>query len=163
MMKELLAQYKYRGNERLRGLMGHMLLHAYALHQAAVPDPNAVQVITYVPLSGERLLERGFNQAQQMAEDLGIAVKLPVIPLINRTKHTGKQSFKSRDGRLEDLQDVFAVDPTYASRLHKISRDQQIHLLIVDDVYTTGSTLNQCAKAVTSVLNVKVFGICWSR
>ncbi|UQZ84401.1 DNA utilization protein GntX [Paenibacillus konkukensis] len=168
LMKEWLAMYKYRGHEKLRELLGRMLLHAYHLHKTAAfpgsPSKGARELITYVPLSGERRLERGFNQAQQLAEDLGGSLSIPVIPLLVRVRHTAKQSFKTRGDRLDDLQGVFALLPESQKALQDLLHFSDITLYIVDDVYTTGSTLNECARTVKAELpNVAVYGIGWAR
>lgn len=163
-MKEWLAVYKYRGRETMRQVIGPMLLHAYHLHGKEEPCPvSAQEMITFVPLSEERLSERGFNQAEQMAAELGRLTRLPVIPLLKRMTHTGKQSFKARMQRLDDLKGVFALDPRGLSQVHAATRDGPVRLYIVDDVYTTGSTLNECARTIRSQIEAQVCGICWAR
>lgn len=163
-MKEWLALYKYRGRETMRQVIGPMLLHAYHLHGKEEPCPDFVQeMITFVPLSEERLSERGFNQAEQMAAELGKLTRLPVLPLLKRTAHTGKQSFKARMQRIDDLKGVFALEPRGVSRLQALIRGGPVRLYIVDDVYTTGSTLNECARTIRSQIEVQVCGLCWAR
>ena len=81
-MKELLARYKYRGDERLKTVLGHMLVHSYHLLQMDkdtlnVRSDSVQELITFVPVSERRMLERGFNQAEQMAVELGRRVRLP--------------------------------------------------------------------------------------
>jgi len=167
LMKEWLALFKYRGHEKLRQLIGAMLLHAYHLHRVNHVDVDQSvcrELITYVPLSNDRLHERGFNQAQQLAEELGVRTGIPVIPMLERVRHTDKQSFKTRGDRLEDLQGVFAVRPDLRDDLLELTAYSQIKLYMIDDVYTTGSTLNECAKAVRNELQgIHVYGISWAR
>ncbi|MBD0384187.1 ComF family protein [Paenibacillus sedimenti] len=168
-MKELLARYKYRGDERLKSVIGHMMVHAYGLLQAD-DGPNGskkiandtLELFTYVPISERRLLERGFNQAEQMAVELGRRVGLPVMPLLLRSKHTDKQSFKKRSERLGDLQHVFEVSTSCAELVKSTSRSSFI-IYVVDDVYTTGSTMNQCAKVLKESFPAEVFGLTWAR
>jgi competence protein ComFC len=165
-MKELLARYKYRGDERLQQVMGSMLSHAFRLLQASQGDvhvkSNAVErILTYVPVSERRLLERGFNQAEQMARELGRVARLPVIPLLQRARHTEKQSFKSRNERLGDLQHVFEINEAGLVQVNIPAKHVQIYL--IDDVYTTGSTMNQCAKVLKDHLEAEIFGLTWAR
>lgn len=159
-MKELLALYKYRGDEKLKLLLGRMLVQAYRLF----PEGIRFDVMTYVPLSRDRYAERGFNQAEQTARVLSAQVKVPVAPLLVRMRHTDKQSFKSRQERLQDLKGVFTVDSDRAARLKRHFGSGKIRIVIVDDVYTTGSTLNQCAAAIREALpQSEVYGLCWAR
>ncbi|WP_173225216.1 ComF family protein [Paenibacillus alba] len=162
-MKELLARYKYRRDERLKTVIGRMLVHAYHLSQLEQPksgsDP-AQKIITFVPVSERRMLERGFNQADQMATELGRRIGVPVIPLLNRSKHTDKQSIKKRNERLDDLEHVFEID---LSRLDIRCSTTALHIYLVDDVYTTGSTMNQCAKVLKAHFSAEVVGLTWAR
>ncbi|WNR44687.1 ComF family protein [Paenibacillus roseipurpureus] len=165
-MKELLARYKYRGDERLKAVLGHMLVHAFQLLQGERKVVGAEQVrefITYVPVSERRMQERGFNQAEQMAVELGRRVGVPVVSLLRRAKHTDKQSFKKRNERIDDLAHVFEVNA--AGQLELSSQGATILLYIVDDVYTTGSTMNQCALTIKDILsvNVEIVGLTWAR
>jgi competence protein ComFC len=166
-MKEWLANYKYRGRETLRKLLGVMLLHAYHLHKKEAPDSPVSstykELLTYVPLSEKRLLEWGFNQAQQLAEELGGLVGIPVIPLLERVRRTDKQSFKTRGDRLDNLQGVFAIMPSAQKALQEMSARSLVRVYIIDDVYTTGSTLDECAKVIKMQLNLSVCGISWAR
>ncbi|MCZ8523316.1 MULTISPECIES: ComF family protein [Paenibacillus] len=163
-MKEWLALYKYRGKESLRELLGHMLLHAYQLHRQAEEAP-ATEILSFVPLSRERYDERGFNQAAQLAMELGRLTGLPVLPLLRRTRHTGKMSFKSRQDRLQDLQGVFGAEPEGAEWLRQAGRHRPLRVYLIDDVYTTGSTLNECARTIREavITPVDVCGISWAR
>ncbi|MEK3911946.1 ComF family protein [Paenibacillus sp. FSL H7-0331] len=167
LMKEWLGIFKYRGHEKLRALLGKMLLHAYHMHHRQTDPQSAagsyVELLTYVPLSERRLAERGFNQAEQLTEELGRLTGIPVIGLLERVRHTDKQSFKTRGDRLADLQGVFALNPAVRSSLQMMAARKAVRLYVIDDVYTTGSTLSECAKVITMELDVAVYGISWAR
>jgi competence protein ComFC len=159
-MRELLALYKYRGDERLQVMLGRMLVHAYRLF----PDGTMIDLLTYVPLGKERYEERGFNQAEQLARVLAEEIRKPVLPLLRRLKNTGKMSLKSRQERLEGMTDVFAVDPERVARIRRFSAGRAVRIAIVDDVYTTGSTLNHCASVIREAIpEAQVYGLCWAR
>lgn len=163
-MKQLLARYKYRGDERLQRLVTAMLLQAYNHYiRAKIPPAGKFDCITYVPLSPDRLQERGFNQAEQMAVGLGERVNLPVVSLLSRVRNTGKQSFKKRSDRLSDLSGAFALNPVGINWLKERVIGRPARVLVVDDIYTTGSTLNQCAYVITQSVEADVFGLCWAR
>lgn len=163
-MRELLARYKYRGDERLQQLLGRMLVHAYRQY---VPLPRKRPVfdcITYVPISEDRYAERGFNQARQMAGVLAEQVRLPVVSLLTRQRHTDKQSQVSREERFANLQGAFAVVPGSLARLQAQAGREKLRILLVDDVYTTGSTMNRCAFELRRELPAtQVYGLCWAR
>lgn len=168
LMKEWLARYKYRGSEKLEPVFFEMMGYAYRLllEELKQRGVNSRQtVITYVPLSEKRLGERGFNQAERMAARLCNDKSLPLFPLLERTRHTEKQSYKSRKERIESLEGAFAVTTDGLLRLRKMTARRSVNVVLVDDVYTTGSTLNRCAAEIKNAGGdaVSVFGITWFR
>jgi competence protein ComFC len=157
-MRTWLARYKYRGDESLLPLFIEMLRYPFEKLKLELPTSRKkFDFITYIPLSEERLGERGFNQAQQLAVGIGKACGIPVIPLLKRVFHTGKQSYKTRQQRINDLHHVFIYhDPG-------ILVSEQLHILIIDDVYTTGSTMNHCASVIREQTNAQIYGLTWAR
>ncbi|RAW15727.1 ComF family protein [Paenibacillus taichungensis] len=152
--------------------------------------------MTYVPVSNERLAERGFNQAERLAAGLAAAVRLPVVDLLQRRINTTKQSFKTRGERIQTMQDAFAMQSDGLELIHDLyqansqfahkdmrsqpatnsyaigkgvsshfrlapqsSQTSPIRLLIIDDIYTTGSTLDACGQVILnagSSLNIPI-------
>lgn len=145
-MKDLLALYKYRGSQSLEPLMAAMLAFAYERIRGELPGraPGlpAFDAVTAVPLASERLEDRGFNQAESMARTLAEWYGIPYVSLLRRVRNTEKQSLKSRRGRLADMKGSFALCGE-AARLTPLTR-----ILLVDDIYTTGSTVNECARTI---------------
>ncbi|ETT38993.1 amidophosphoribosyltransferase-like protein [Paenibacillus sp. FSL R5-808] len=197
-MREWLAQYKYRGNERYAPLLAEMLLRAYALlhretnihlHKRGLKNPRAeswnIHAITSVPVSEERLRERGFNQAEVLAHGLAFRIKLPYVRLLERKRHTDKQSFKSRMDRLKDMEGVFGAVQHVPDVLGAINRQAAnripspagtshsrmkgpFRILLVDDIYTTGSTINACAEVLRSYeanlgMPIEIYSLTWAR
>ncbi|OZB93346.1 hypothetical protein CJP46_20250 [Paenibacillus sp. XY044] len=284
-MREWLAQYKYRGHEKYADLLVHMLSRAYlqmqeelsrlmlglnhgvpqrgSLSSIGIPtsSPNSIlargsaaspgrsiqsssptfrlsdasigffstfilkagsvlhevpffnrlressdqtiwkpDVITYVPVSGVRLKERGFNQAEVLARGLGSKQRIPVMPLLVRREHTAKQSYKTRQERIDSMNNVFAgyeeglaavlslyksrygmpsyvshsnsVVTRHESRGHAITAQnapQPLQILLIDDIYTTGSTINACAEVLRDALYrglglaAEVYSLTWAR
>jgi competence protein ComFC len=167
-MKEWLAQYKYRKNERLTALFHQMLRFPYERLKAELAwQDRTIHAVTYIPLSEERMEERGFNQSEQLARGIAELDQLPVIPLMSRTRHTNKQSYKTRAERLLDLQGAFIILPHGLAKLMPLYSEttgfQKLNILLVDDVYTTGSTLNQCAKVIASAAPANIYGLTWAR
>lgn len=121
--KELIALFKYRGD--------YILVNAFAVILKPKLDALSPDLIVPIPLSQERLYERGFNQSEALIISLG---KEP-IPLLTR-KHTEKQSKKSRSDRIH-LPQVF--------QMAKQTNISCKNILLIDDIYTTGSTLRHAA------------------
>lgn len=158
MMKDLLALYKYRGNEQLQELLGELLHQAYRLHYAGL----SVDAITYVPLHPQREKERGFNQSRQLAEGLGRKLSFPVRELLVRNQETDKQSMKTRRERIHALRGVFAAAPLpahFARARQEAGVGDQVErqVLLIDDVYTTGSTVNECARVLMELGYEKIY------
>ncbi len=101
-------------------------------------NPNLIEevdCIIPVPLHKKRLAERGFNQAELIANILGKQIHKPVKNVLQRIRHTTHQSKLSRKKRLQNVIGAFDIDFIPPARV-----------LLVDDVYTTGSTMGECAK-----------------
>ena len=94
---------------------------------------------TFVPLSRKRELERGYNQAELLAREIGKRLEIPAMPLLRRSRKTKVQSRLKAEERAENLIDAFAV-------MHKEQAMRGQRILLVDDVATTGTTILQCAK-----------------
>lgn len=157
-MKDWLSRYKYHGDERLAFLLSWMLEFAYEqLCMALAQHQVKIHALTYVPLSEVRSRERTFNQAERLARLLGQRLQLPVLSLLHRKRHTKRQSHKKRSDRLHDLEQAF----TTLSSVQSLSKG--LNIAIIDDVYTTGSTLHHCAKELKRHASVNIFSLTWAR
>jgi len=188
LMKDWLALYKYRGHEGVEAVLAAMLAFAYErLLEAALPNSRTTpsfHAITAVPLAPERLQERGFNQAERLALRLSRWYGLNYSPMLQRLRHTEKQSLKTRRSRVVDMRGNFSAaipaigpsaDPTTVLPADSaagptaalFSRTALSRIIIVDDIYTTGSTLDECARvlqqAVPTALPPEVYGLLWAR
>ena len=170
-MRELLARYKYRGSEKLAPLMAAMLAFAYEQLVRAAPT-CAPHAITAVPLARERQEERGFNQAEQMARTVAAWYGIPYVPLLQRSRHTQKQSLKNRRSRLQDMKGAFTLTSIQRLQALRSHQPQPLRILLADDIYTTGSTMNECAATLQTSGSVDrgdpsrdpvVYGMLWAR
>ncbi|MEK5478259.1 ComF family protein [Paenibacillus sp. FSL R5-0407] len=200
MMREWLAQYKFRGNEALGSVLARMTGAAAKRLVKEMGEKTGTarfnfDAVTYVPVSTDRMMERGFNQARNLAVEAANVLGAPLMELLIRSKHTEKQSFKSRWQRLRDLNGVFLPAPEaegllYAALSCRTSRGRgmfplsifasgknefgnaypsaPIRLLLIDDVYTTGSTVDSCAvilQETCALLGrpVEIYSLTWAR
>lgn len=98
-----------------------------------------IDLITSVPLHPKKLKERGFNQSSLIADILSRNLNIEVNNfLLIRTKNTRPQKDLSDLERILNVRDVFSINKKYTF-IHK-------NILIIDDIYTTGNTINNCAK-----------------
>jgi ComF family protein len=100
-------------------------------------------VVTSVPAHRAHRLDRGFDLAEQLARRLARDAGLTYAPLLRRTRHGARQSGLARAARAANVHHAFALrQPGFGvgTRLKRV--------IIVDDVYTTGETLSQCAEAL---------------
>lgn len=123
-LKEVVAKFKFRGDYVLAKVFAEFFKEELKRHDTDLFVP--------IPLSEERLYERGFNQAEALIMESGLSPS----PILTRF-HSEKQSKKTRSERIH-LPQVFQVSPDTHLSGKKI--------LLIDDIYTTGSTLRHAAK-----------------
>ncbi|QJC53782.1 ComF family protein [Paenibacillus albicereus] len=188
-MRQLLARYKYRGEEALQPWLAEMLLPAYhalaeelrladrlpgrvsdRLGRDGRSEAQPFDLVTSVPISRQRLEERGFNQAERLAASLAVRAGVTSRPLLERKEERGKMSAKTRRERLLAAEGLFGAAPEAAGILRLLAardpeRRRPLRLLIVDDIYTTGSTMDHCALALQRCSHVPVdlYGLTWAR
>lgn len=141
----ILHQIKYHGNERLAILMGQQLGRLLAANSLF----DSVDMIIPVPLHPRKIRYRGYNQSLLICKGIVKEFTRPISDNnLIRTRHTETQTRKNREERLENMKDVFALlDP---------SQLQGKHILLVDDVLTTGATTEACWTALKKVEGLKI-------
>ena len=136
-MRDLIHGFKYADRHDARRLFGRWLAHAGA---ELLPG---IDVIIPVPLARGRLLRRQYNQAAVLAQELGRRSTVRFDPLIlERTRATRAQVGLSHDERRRNVRGAFRVAPSRADRI------ANRNLLLVDDVITTGATVEACARTL---------------
>lgn len=109
-------------------------------------------IITFVPLHRIRKNERGFNQAEEIAKHLSERHNIPIQKLIKRVRNTRPQTETAKKERKSNLLNAFILEKNCVVKNKTI--------LILDDVYTSGATLSECAKILKKHGAKKVIGIC---
>jgi ComF family protein len=133
-LKDAIVLFKYRRKVSLASALGDLLCTASSL----LPE---VDVVMPVPLHPKRLREREFNQSLLLADRLGRTLHRPVSYRdLVRVRPTVPQTELSRRSRLKNLRKAFLVPAP--------ERVRQKRILLIDDVLTTGATVNECAKTL---------------
>lgn len=144
-LQHLLHNFKYKGRKEI----GEMLGRRFGQALARSPQFTGVDLIVPVPLHRRKKLERGYNQSEMFARGLSEQMRRPMLKNgLLRVVYTSTQTKKSKLERLENVADAFVVNAPAAM--------QGRHVLIVDDVLTTGSTLEACAHQILEVRGTSV-------
>ncbi len=144
-VQQLVHQLKYKGQQHVGIRLGN--LYGYELRDNN--DFNTVDLIVPVPLHAKKLRKRGYNQSLCFAEGLSESMRLPVdSTVLCRSAASETQTKKSRFTRWKNVEHIFYTQNELLL-MHK-------HILLVDDVITTGATLEACAQALLKVEGVKV-------
>jgi ComF family protein len=144
-VQRLIHQLKYNGRKDIGVKLGRQ----YGQDLRVSPFFQTIQLIIPVPLHTKRLKKRGYNQSEQFAIGLGETMKIPVNPcIISRKKATETQTNKSRFERWQNVAEVFEVK-------NSVSLEMK-HILLVDDVITTGATIESCILTLASIHGIKI-------
>jgi ComF family protein len=144
-VQRLIHQLKYKG----RRDVGIWLGEEYGRVLRNSPFFTGIDLIIPVPLHKKRLMQRGYNQSDQFATGLSKTMQLPVEnKLLVRNRATGTQTRKGRYDRWKNVEDLFSVV--------RPERITGMHILLVDDVITTGATLESCIATLRSAPGVRV-------
>jgi len=124
------------GHERA---VARFLSQRLAAYFNTVEPFGDVETITYVPMSRRDRRKRGFNQAQLLANGLGRQVGIPICKTLAKVRATSPQAALSARERRSNLRGAF-----------QLIRSGTEKVLLVDDIYTTGSTVQECARTLKS-------------
>jgi ComF family protein len=150
-VRAALHAFKYGGERRLAGPLAAALA---ARWQAA---GRAGDLITWVPVHPRRRRDRGFDQAEELARRLALALGWPVAPTVSRVAATTAQHGLGQRERLANLAGAFTVPPS--ARAAVAGRWP----VLVDDIVTTGATLSACATALRAAGAIGVSAIAVAR
>ncbi len=151
-MKRSVTEFKYGGRKEYAGFYVHHMAGRYGERLLR----HGVTALVPVPVSGKRKRSRGFNQAELLAGRLADRLGIPAIPLLKRVKNTKPQSGLSKKERKHNLQGAFAWNAREADRWEVLPGA----VVLIDDIYTTGSTLTACAEVLRENGIKAVYGLC---
>ena len=132
-LRNAIHQFKYRGGLMFAKPLGQLL----AEHGSRLLTVEAIDLIVPVPLHRRRLRQRGYNQSLELARHVGACWTIPVAPeWLVRNRETPQQTALSRQERDRNMRGAFAWNgPSLGDK----------RVVLIDDVYTSGATANECA------------------
>lgn len=147
-LKELIHLLKFYKKKRIADLLFKFIIDNIEEDYLNWPD-----VIVPVPLSKKVLNERGFNQTEIIGKKIAQYKNKPFLNVVKKIKETLPQNKLGRNERLKNLNGAFETDVSF--------KDKKV--LIVDDVYTTGATMNEMAKVILEKGALEVKGLAIAR
>ncbi|MFV8363174.1 ComF family protein [Flavobacterium sp. ZT3P35] len=148
-VQELIHNLKYKGHEEIGAILGEW----YAEDLKTIALLHTADEIIPVPLHPRKLKERGYNQVTTFGKSLSASLKIDYNDsLLKRNVYSKTQSKKNLLGRTEGIETIFNVTFT--------EKDHNKHFLLIDDVITTGATLEACSRALLQIPGAKISVVC---
>lgn len=148
-VQELIHNLKYKGHEEIGTVLGNW----YAEDLKEIQFKICFDAVIPVPLHKRKFKERGYNQVTTFGKAIASGLNVPFEDnVLIRKLYTKTQSKKNLLGRSENINNIFDVtfDETHHGK----------HFLIVDDVFTTGATMESCARALLKIPGAKISVLC---
>lgn len=144
--RNTLHEFKFRNRTALAQPLGFLMAGT------AREFPNAFSAVVFVPLHKSGRRKRGYDQCQLLAEAVAWELRLPVMDALEKVRQTQTQHELSAEAREKNVAGAYAL---------KKNRDVSgQHLLLIDDIVTTGNTLSQCAQALFAAGARSVCALC---
>ena len=148
-VQQLIHNLKYKGHEEIGSIVGEW----YSEDLSRMEFIQTVDEIIPVPLHPRKLKERGYNQVTVFGKALSSSLNLTYNDsLLIRNIYSKTQSKKNLLGRTEGIETIFDVSFS--------ERDHNKHFLLIDDVITTGSTLEACSRALLKIPGARISIVC---
>lgn len=146
-MKEMIHNFKYNSVLEFKDI--------FSKEMAVKIKKSQFDIITFTPLHPKRFSQRGYNQAEVLAKEVSSKTKIPCQNLLLKTRNTKRQVGLIGQKRRKNLKDVF--------RARKGIDISKKRIIIVDDVTTTGTTLNECARVLKTAGAKEIWGLVIAR
>lgn len=144
-VQHILHSLKYKGNKEIGAFLGEM----YGTQLLKSAYFQSIDCIIPIPLHPKKFKTRGYNQSEWIAKGLSKSMAVPYLTdVLKRAEFTDTQTKKSRFGRWENVKDVFVVD--------SVEQIAGKHILICDDVLTTGATMEAAITKLLQVPDVRI-------
>jgi ComF family protein len=147
-LREAIQAFKYKRRSCLGSELGELMISSYQKHFPGI----TIDTLVPVPLHRRQSTKRQYNQAEVLAGNLGRAAGLPVFPkILARTRETRPQFALNKQERAENIRNAFQVKDR--------TRLPGARVLVIDDICTTGSTINECARVLKQAGAAEVHGL----
>lgn len=144
-LQKLMQQLKYKGRQEIGALLANWIAHDANFHPLLKP----IQAVVPVPLHPKKLRIRGYNQLTRFGQTLSDVLGYEFVPQVLRRVWVGKtQTTKDRFERFNNTETQFELSACDAL--------EEKHILLIDDVITTGATITACVHQLLRVKNAKV-------
>lgn len=140
--KQLIYQMKFANKSYIAKTLGALMADEY------LNDDMGCEIITFVPMSEGEKKKRGFNQSELIAYEVGRRLNMPVLPALEKIKDTPSQKEMTGTQRAQNLKSAFVC-------VYDVVKDRK--MLLIDDVFTTGATANECSNVL---LKAKARSVC---
>ena len=145
LVQELMVQLKYKGNPDVGLFLGRMMAHS--IHNSG--RFNDIDILIPLPLNPKKQFKRGYNQAELICNGIKEVSGLPVLTnTVVRKQFTESQTTQNRIARWMNMEGIFEVNSVDALK--------NKHILLVDDVITTGATLESCGSHILAVSGTRL-------
>lgn len=142
--QELLHNLKYKGQQHISSFFGKWLGAELAIHT----DYQNIEMVIPVPLHKQKLKKRGYNQVEGFGFEIAKALQVPYVDtILTKESKTDSQVFKQRFLRFQ-TEEIFKIKHPH------LINDK--HILLVDDIITTGATIENCALQIFKSKHVKL-------
>lgn len=148
LMRQTLHGFKFQGKSYLYKGLGEILI--YTMEEMELKDK--VDAIIYVPLHSRRMAERGYNQSELLGKYVGENFNLPLLDRhLLKSRYTVEQSKLKKSERASNLQDSF--------KTAHVEDFKDKDLLLIDDIITTGATMEECARVLKEAGARSIYGL----
>lgn len=163
--KKLIHQFKYKPYiKNLSETLAGILIEHFIKTNKNTDDVWDNSVLIPVPLHKRKLKERGYNQSEELAKELSKIIKVPVLSdVLLKTKLTPPQMELKKQEREKNLENAFSIRRSKNCGMSDIPQFSKKKVFLVDDVYTTGSTMQECSLALLKAGAKSVWGITIAR
>jgi len=151
-IKELIHNFKYEGVFEIGDVLSE-----YVIKKLEGANIGNNILLVPVPLHKQRFRKRGYNQSQIIAKKISKYLNYEITENLKRIKNNPAQITLSKKERIDNVKDIFSWSGSVSSNLKNKT------IILIDDVYTTGSTLNECAKVLKKLGFRRVWGLVVAR